>query len=333
MPEGTNVVQNEILPGRKKRKMTSRSELVGFVGLGSMGFELASRMASLKIAIQIHDLDSGRISDFISRHPRCTTASHSSWHLTTVLFLSLPNSDSVDSFLKGNEGVVHLLPKNALIVDLGSSDPIRSAQLSEYLNKLGLRYVDAPVSGGVAGGRNGSLTSMVGGSATDFDEARKFLEAFSSQIFHVGPAGNGHAAKALNNLVSGTSLAVTLEALSVASTFGIDVSVMNSVLNSSSGRTNSSEKKIEQFVVSEKYDSGFALALMAKDMRMAIRLAESLGIAVPISSTSERLWAAAAIEGPTTLDHTEIARSILGRLPLEPVKTLAREKKVRHESK
>jgi len=134
------------------------------------------------------------------------------------------------------------------------------------------------------------------------------LEPLGATIAHVGPVGAGHALKALNNLLSATTLLASAEALLVGRRFGLDPHVMLEVINGGSGRSYSTEAKLEQFVLSERFDAGFALRLMAKDVRTALALAHATGVETPLSETSAQLWNRAEEELPAGVDHTEIAR-------------------------
>jgi 3-hydroxyisobutyrate dehydrogenase len=168
--------------------------------------------------------------------------------------------------------------------------------------------VDAPVSGGVAKAADGSLAIMAGGEAAQVDKARPVLEAMGSRVFHTGALGSGHAIKALNNFVSAAGLTAACEAVLVARAFGIDSATLVDVLNASTGRNNSTEVKLKPHILSESFASGFAMALMAKDLRTAEELAAGLGCAQELLSEQAQLWARALGALGGQADHTEIFR-------------------------
>ena len=140
------------------------------------------------------------------------------------------------------------------------------------------------------------------------DEARPILEAMGQSILFIGPAGSGHAAKALNNLVSACGLMVTVEALHVAKRFGIAEDVMTDVLNASSGRSNTSENKVKQFMLSGTFGSGFSLKLMDKDLSIAGKLAESVGYPLSFGASGIDTWHRIADGVSPATDHTEMYR-------------------------
>lgn len=217
----------------------------------------------------------------------------------------LPNSAIVESVLI-NDGVTDQARANTLVVDMSSSEPIRSRALGQVLRDKQLRYVDAPVSGGVKGAEEGRLAIMTGGDPGDLAELRTLFDIMGRSTIHVGPVGAGHAAKALNNLVSAASVAVTVEALHVAERFGIEGDRFVEVLNASTGRSNTSENKVRQFMLSNSFASGFPIGLMTKDIEIALNLAEELNVRVQLSDAVGELWNNACNDGHALEDHTRM---------------------------
>jgi 3-hydroxyisobutyrate dehydrogenase len=129
-----------------------------------------------------------------------------------------------------------------------------------------------------------------------------------SRVLHVGDCGAGHAVKALNNLLSGTHLLVTSEAMAAAAEFGLNVPAVLDAINTSSGRSGSTENKWPNYIVPETFNSGFPLRLLLKDMRIALGLANSAGTPSRLSAAATEIWAEAAAGLPADADHTEIAR-------------------------
>jgi 3-hydroxyisobutyrate dehydrogenase len=153
---------------------------------------------------------------------------------------------------------------------------------------------------------------MVGGRSQDLDQAKELFGILGKSVVHVGEAGAGHAAKALNNLVSAASVLATVEALRVAEAFGINPDTFTEVLNASSGRSNTSENKVRQFMLSGTFGSGFPIGLMTKDIRIATALAASLRVDSPFSGDCQQLWEAALEAGFAAEDHTKMYE-ILGK--------------------
>jgi 3-hydroxyisobutyrate dehydrogenase len=229
-----------------------------------------------------------------------------------IVILMLPDSDAVEAVLL-TQGLLAALASGSLIIDMSSSVPQRTRVLAGHARDAGHAFVDAPVSGGVAGAEQGTLTAMVGGAANEVSRARPVLHALASRVIHSGEVGSGHAVKALNNLMSATHLLVTSEALVAARAFGIDLRLALEVVNGSSGRSGSTENKWPNYVLPGTYDSGFSLLLMLKDMRIALELEHAAGVAAPLSESSVALWADAAQDLGPAADHTEIVRWIESR--------------------
>lgn len=278
---------------------------IGFIGLGNMGFPMASRLAGAGHRVIVDDRDKDAVQRFTKENPEAGAASSASaWQDADIIITMLPNSAIVESVITG--GVAAAASLNTLFIDMSSSEPLRSRDLAGRLEQQGMRYLDAPVSGGVRGAQNGQLAIMVGGRWQDVDQAKELFEVLGRSTIHVGQAGAGHAAKALNNLVSAASVAATVEALRVGERFGIDPKVLTDVLNSSSGRSNTSENKVAQFMLSGTYGSGFPIGLMTKDIKIATALADSLGIEAPFSHNCEAIWQSVLDAGHGTEDHTRM---------------------------
>ena len=202
------------------------------------------------------------------------------------------------------EGLKPHLAQGTVIIDMSSSSPMGTRALGDVLIAAGFPFIDAPVSGGVKRAVDGSLAIMAGGDAAIIDRVEAVLAALGRSIFRTGPLGSGHAVKALNNYVSAAGLAATAEALVVARKFGIDPGTVADVLNASSGRNNTTEIKLKQFMIPETYTSGFSMALMAKDIRTADELAHQLGLEVPLADHVAQLWNGAEEALGGTIDHT-----------------------------
>src|SRR5258706_5780810 len=220
-----------------------------------------------------------------------------------MLFTMLPDGEVV------REVVLDALPglgHGALVVDMSSADPLGTQALGAALaaNRIGM--VDAPVSGAVRGARDATLAIMCGGNAADFGRARSILEKLGRDIFHVGPLGAGHAVKALNNSLGAAGTLAGFEALLLAQKLGLEPKPVLDAISASTGRTWTTERKIPQQVLTGAFASGFKLALMAKDVGIAARLARELGVDAPYLRETLKHWRAAEKAMPRDADHTEI---------------------------
>jgi 3-hydroxyisobutyrate dehydrogenase len=210
--------------------------------------------------------------------------------------------ESDDSLAKG-------LAKGAVIIDMSSSAPVGTRKLGEDLRARGLSLIDAPVSGGVRGAVAGTLAIMIGGDKAIADRYDTLLSAMGKR-FYVGALGSGHAAKVLNNYVSAAGLAAAAEAVRIAERFGIEPQTLVNVINASTGRNNSTENKFAQFILNGKFNSGFALGLMAKDLLLAMEVAQACGVPAELGHATLELWKKAESAVGGSADHTEIARFV-----------------------
>jgi 3-hydroxyisobutyrate dehydrogenase len=280
---------------------------VGFVGLGRMGTPMVRRLAAAGVAVRGHDtVPRPELADVVTPVESAPDVAAG----VPVVILMLPDSTVVEAVVHG-AGLLDALAPGTVLVDMGSSEPLRTRALAEEVAGRGAVLVDAPVSGGVAGATAGTMTIMLGAPDDAVAGLEPLLGALG-RVRHVGPVGAGHALKALNNLMSATHLLASSEALLVGERFGLDPTVMLDAVNGSSGRSVSTEVKWPNFVVPGTFDSGFAISLMLKDIRIALGLAEATGSASALAGRTVELWAeAAAALGPGA-DQTEIVRWLRG---------------------
>jgi len=291
---------------------------VGFIGLGNMGSPMAAHLVDEGFALTVWDAAPGVTEGFVTEHPTAIAATGpESFATVQALILMLPTSEIVEDVLE-REKVADVLPPGCLVIDMSSSEPLRTRTLAARLQAKGLSMLDAPVSGGVRGARAARLSVLAGGSQDDLTRATPLLNAMAATIIRVGDIGAGHAAKALNNLVSAATMSITVEALVVAEAFGITADTMTKVLNSSSGRSNTSENKLAQFMISGGFDSGFSLQLMAKDVGLAVGLARALDRPAEIADQVADQWRRVAGEVSPATDHTQMYTLLGATLPDSP---------------
>ncbi|MGL1922509.1 MAG: NAD(P)-dependent oxidoreductase [Hyphomicrobiales bacterium] len=284
------------------------SKKIGFIGLGKMGAPMCQALAKagfyvvgFDLAVQARKMLDGqeniKTTDDLKEVTKCET----------IIFM-LPNGNIVRQILLGDDGIIADIAKNSLIIDMSSSDPVVYKELEPALAKYNIELIDAPVSGNVSGAISGSLTIMAGGNTVSIDRAKPFLDAMGKETFCTGPLGSGQTMKALNNLLSAGGLLLAVEVLLVAKQAGLDPQLVNNILNVSTGRNNSTERKIEPFVLSGAYNSGFGVSLMAKDLRTAASIAERMKVSMPLGEKAVEFASLATDYLQEGADHTEVAR-------------------------
>jgi 3-hydroxyisobutyrate dehydrogenase len=278
------------------------AETVAFIGLGNMGGPMSARLVRAGYQVQGFDLAMPARQALTDAGGTAAPDLADAVRGVPVIVLMLPNSDAVEAVVRNGRFVAE---RGATVVDMSSSEPMRTRALAAELMDRGITLVDAPVSGGVSRARTGELTIMTGGEPADLERVAPVL-AHLGTATRAGAVGSGHAVKALNNLLSATHLLVTCEAILTGERFGLDPETMLSIFNSSSGRSGSTEIKWPNFILPGTYDSGFGLRLMLKDMRIATSLADQVGAPDPLGHAAAGLWARAAEALEATADHTEI---------------------------
>jgi 3-hydroxyisobutyrate dehydrogenase len=284
---------------------------VAVIGLGNMGAPMGACLIKAGYGVTGFDLLEQARERFAATGGRTASDVAAAAAAAEVVIMLLPNGKIV------REAVSAMRPHlrgGSILIDMSSSDPIGTRSLGEELIASGTAFIDAPVSGGVRRAVTGTLAIMVGGDGATIDRVEPLLRAMGSSIFRTGALGSGHAMKALNNYVSAAGLVAAVEALQVGRKFGLDPALMADILNASSGKNNTTELKLKQFIISETFDDGFPLRLMAKDVRTADDLAHALGIATPLADLCAGLWDAAARELSERANNTEMIR-YMERLP------------------
>jgi 3-hydroxyisobutyrate dehydrogenase len=284
----------------------SPANAIAFIGLGMMGLPMASRLVRAGLTVRGSDVSRQALAAFAEAGGAAAASPAEAAKDAATVITMLPDGAIVRDVLLGQGGVANVLGAGSLVIDMSSSEPLGTRALAQELSANGVGLVDAPVSGGVKRAVDGTLAIMAGGDPALIERARPVLDAMGTRIIETGPSGSGHAVKALNNYVSAAGLAAACEAALVAEKFGVDPQVLVDVLNVSTGRNNSTELKMKPFILSGKFDSGFSLALMAKDLRTAADLALMLGLDAKGATVAARLWSDAAAQLGKSADHTEI---------------------------
>jgi 3-hydroxyisobutyrate dehydrogenase len=284
--------------------------VIGFIGIGNMGWPMAARLADAGFAVIAYDVRPDRVRDFVAATgAQAAPSLESVGRAADFIVTMLPDSDVVAAALRGDGDCLELgMRSGAVVIEMSSGVPDKTRALAERLAAGGVALIDAPVSGGVARARIGELTIMVGGEAETIERCLPVLKPMGATILRTGPLGSGQAMKALNNLVSAGGFLIGIEALLIGRKLGLDSGVMVDVLNASTGMNNSTQRKFKQFVLSRSFDSGFALSLMVKDLSIALEIARAHHANVPFAALCRELWAAAGATLEADADHTALAR-------------------------
>ncbi|MCD2514331.1 NAD(P)-dependent oxidoreductase [Comamonas endophytica] len=281
---------------------------IGFIGLGMMGRPMAHLLHAAGHTLVVQDANQEVAAGFAAEHPQTLVANAAQEFAgCDAVITMLPNSDIVDAVV---QGLQPHLRRGACVIEMSSADPNRTRALAARLQEQGVALIDAPVSGGVKKAVAGTLAIMVGGDAQVFAQQKPVLECLGKAITYVGPVGAGHALKALNNYVSAAALLATAEAIHVGAAFGIEAATIVDVINASTGRNNTTENKAHQFMLNGAFDSGFSLALQAKDVGIAAALGSSVQLPMELAQKVHAMTADASQALGPKADHTELYKFV-----------------------
>lgn len=222
-----------------------------------------------------------------------------------VVITCLPTSREVEALLDGDQGLLAGLASGALFVDCTSGDPATSRRIAARLADRDIAFIDAPVSGGVSGATQGTLTVMCGADPATLERARPVLEAFGKKIVLCGPIGSGDAVKAVNQALLGIHIWALSEGLVALSKAGVSASVALDVINASSGRSNVSQNLFTERVVTRAFPRTFRLALLEKDVTIAAEFMRENRVPSPLTQAAADLLRAARAELGEEADHVE----------------------------
>jgi len=283
---------------------------VGFVGVGNMGWPMAACLVRAGFPVLLNDSRREVANNFAQQiGGTAPDGLRQLAEASEVVITMLPTSTIVAHVLGGGEDNVFAgLRPGSVVIEMSSGIPSVTRELAEKVASLGSHLIDAPVSGGVPRAKTGELAIMAGGDPTIIDRVMPVLAAMGSNVLRTGSVGSGQAMKALNNLVSAGGFLIGIEALLIGQRFGLDPAVMTDVLNAATGMNNSTQKKFRQYVLSRKFDAGFTLGLLAKDLSIALQVGRETATPTPFSALCKELVLAAQAMFGSDADHTEMAK-------------------------
>jgi len=287
---------------------------------------MAANLAKAGHSVQVFDLVAQSVERAIAAG--CIAARDASEAVTgcEVVISMLPAGEHVRALWlgesdggRGGQDLLAALPAGALVIDCSTIDVDSARQVGEAARARGLRFIDAPVSGGVAGAAAGTLTFIVGGDGADFEAAKPLLACMGQNLFHAGALGAGQIAKMCNNMLLAIHMAGTAEALALGVKEGLDPAVLSTIMGKSSGNNWSLERYnpwpgvMENVPAARNYQGGFMTRLMVKDLGLAMALAEHGHSAVPMGALARNLFNLHAAQGQGSRDFSSIVELYLDK--------------------
>jgi 3-hydroxyisobutyrate dehydrogenase len=282
---------------------------VSFLGLGSIGRPMAKRIAAAGFPVTVWNRTADRATAF-SRENTVNVAGSAADAVrdADVVVTCLSTSLDVEAVLEA--AVIGKMKSGATVLDCTSGDPATSKRIADRLAQKRVGFIDAPVSGGVKGAEEGTLTVMCGGDEKDLARVRPVIEAFGKKIVHCGPIGAGDAVKAMNQALLALTIWGTGEALVALAKSGVSAQVALDVINASSGRSNASMNLFPERVLTRAFPRTFRLALLDKDARIAAQIARDERVPAPLTQLVADLCTLARQELGEEADHVEAVKVI-----------------------
>jgi 3-hydroxyisobutyrate dehydrogenase-like beta-hydroxyacid dehydrogenase len=284
------------------------SSLVGFVGLGQMGGPMTRRLRASGQELVVHDVRRAAVEALVADGAEPAASPAEVAARAEVVLVSLPTPEVVRAVALGRDGLIHGSAIRTY-VDLSTTGQVVAVEVAAALAERGIVTLDAPVSGGVRGAKEGTLAVMAAGPAAELERVRPLLEVFG-RVFHVGEhPGLGQLMKLANNFLSATAIVATAEAVVLGVKGGLDPATMLAVINASTGRNTASEDKFPRQVLSGKYAAGFTTGLLTKDLGLCAAAAAALGVPMPVAAEVYAQWRRALADlGPDADIMTMVKR-------------------------
>ncbi|OYD25457.1 3-hydroxyisobutyrate dehydrogenase [Oceanimonas baumannii] len=285
---------------------------IAFIGLGNMGLPMTANLVKAGHRVQAFDLQSEAVSRAADLGAAPANTVVAAVKNATLVISMLQQGQQVSRLYTGNDGLFGHLAPGSLVIDCSTIEAETAQNLATVAAGHGLDFVDAPVSGGVAGAEAGTLTFIVGGSEEQFTQARPVLAQMGQKVLHAGSHGAGQIAKACNNLLLAAQMAASCEALSLGLDHGLKADVLSEIIHQSSGNNwvmehyNPVPGVMASAPASQHYQGGFQVKLMCKDLNLAMSLSQASGSPVPMGSAARALFSLHQVAGNGSLDFSSL---------------------------
>ena len=280
--------------------MTSQntSNTVGFIGIGTMGREMAINLAKAKYMVTAYDVRRGAAASLAAFGIHAADSVAAVAANADIVITMLPNTPDVEAVVYGAGGLLAHRPRGRLVVDMSTIAPEAVRRIHADLRAAEVDFIDAPVSGGPIGAKNAALSIMAGGDAPAFERARPFFAAMGTTITHVGASGAGQTVKLCNQLICGINIQAICEAIALARASGVDLPLLRTVLLGGSAASWMLDK-LGSAMIDGDVAAGFRIDLMLKDLRLVEEQAQALSVPLPATAlvTSQFVDARAHGEG------------------------------------
>ena len=288
---------------------------IGFIGLGNMGNPMALNIIKKGYAVTVFDMNPETLHNLVAAGAKRATSAAEAIAGADVVLTSLPGSPEVEPFYLAAGGAIEKAKVGAVLIDLSSVLPATPRKIEAAAKARGIKFLEAPVSGGVTGARAATLAVMTGGDAAVLEQVRPVLEAIGKNIYHVGRAGAANTIKAINNMMSTVNACAMMEGFAVGLKAGLDLKIMADIVKASSGNSNALAR-VDRALIPRDFEPGFKVALMNKDLETFHAIAKEVHVPVSFSNMAQHYQQAALAAGLGEKDTSVIFTLIEQRAAL-----------------
>jgi len=287
---------------------------ITFIGLGNMGLPMAKNLIKAGYLVYGFDLSNEQMSQFLSAGGKKTESIPDALKVSDKVITMLPSGKHVQSIYLGEDGIIKNASEDLLLIDSSTIDVETSREVEKIARESSLRMLDAPVSGGVTGAEAGTLTFMVGGNSSAFNDAKEILNIMGGNVIHAGQAGNGQVAKIANNMLLAISMIGTSEAFNLAKNLGLDPSTFFDIASTASGQCWSMTSycpvpgPVPTSPANNDYKAGFSAALMLKDLRLSQEASSFSKSRTPLGKKATAIYEEMEENGNDDLDFSGVIK-------------------------
>jgi len=262
---------------------------VGFIGLGIMGFSMAKRLIEAGHRVTVYNRTASRAEPLVRQGAKAAATPRDAARGNEIVISIVTDSPDVEAVMLGPNGAVHAAEPNALFIDMSTIAPETARKVGQALRSRGIAFLDAPVTGGDVGAREGTLSILVGGEKADLERAREIFAVLGKRITHCGPQGAGQTVKACNQILCALNMMGICEALHLARLSGIDQTLVVEALSAGAGGSWALEK-LGSRIAKGDFDPGFMVDLIQKDLRIVQDAARRVGLPAEGTALAQKLF-------------------------------------------
>ena len=283
------------------------SKKIGFIGLGIMGKPMSKNLLKAGYDVTVCDINAAAVSEVVALGAKSAATPKEVAAQTEIIITMLPNSPQVKAVVLGENGVVDSARSGSIVVDMSSIAPLAAQEVGKALAAHGVKMIDAPVSGGEPKAIDATLSIMVGGDQSVFDECLPILKCMGASVVRVGDIGAGNVTKLANQVIVALNIAALSEAMTLATKAGVDPEqVFNAIKGGLAGSTVMNAKA--PLILDRKFDPGFRINLHIKDLNNALETAHDVGAPLPLTAGIMEIMQALKIDGMGENDHGGIVK-------------------------